>query len=287
MLKKVAKTVLRSPRIQKRLTAFYCGQQGLSRSTIEACLADGQIWYFSQMKTGTTFLCNALAFYNAQLHGICDVNFGNIQDGGIGRAVGHNAEVLEGILGYQRLTQSSILVHSHRDLADCKPAFFMCSTRNPLDYAVSSYYYFFRNRHHKSDVSVEDALPRIVDRFCATHIAQRSAAQRSDNVIKVRYEGLMTSNEQVLSNVIRQLYGTCDADALAGALERASVQNLKRYEAEQGYAQIAAKGTFKEPHFVRSGKIGEGREFFTDRQIDLIQKRLIAAGVPSDGSFDF
>lgn len=287
MLKKVAKTVLRSPRIQQRLTAFYCGQQGLSRSTIEACLADGQMWYLSQTKTGTTFLCNALAFYNAQLYGINGVDFGNIENGGIGRGVGKNAKILGGILHYQIRTRSNILVHTHSDLADCKPAFFMCSTRNPLDYAVSSYYYFFRNRHHSSDVSVEDALPRIVDGFCATHIAQRSAAQRSDQVIKVRYEELIKNREKVLSGVLKTLYGMCDNDALTAALERASVQNLKRYETEQGYAQIAAKGSFKEPHFVRSGKIGEGREFFTDRQIDLIQKRLIAAGVPSDGSFDF
>lgn len=287
MIKKIAKIFLSSPPIKRRLTAFYCSPKGLNADEINASLADRQVWYMSQVKTGTTFLCNALAFYNAAIHSITDVDFGNIEDGGVGRSPGKNKEVLQGLLRYQRSTGGRLLIHTHHSLLDCRPTVFLCSTRDPFDYAVSSYYFFYKNRHNKTSASVDTALPQIINRFCITHSAQREAAKRCKNVVKVEYNKLVQDKEKVLCAVIDAIYGRCDEAAMRVAIERAAVDKLKQFEAEQGYAQIAAKGSFNKPHFVRSGKIGEGKEFFTRAQIQLIEEKLKAAGIPNNGKFDF
>ena len=47
------------------------------------------------------------------------------------------------------------------------------------------------------------------------------------------------------------------------------MQSLKSFEDKQGFATIAPKAVFKERHFVRSGKIGEGENFLLQNKKTL------------------
>ena len=137
-----------------------------------------------------------------------------------------------------------------------------------------------------SKVSVEDALPHIVDLFCDSYISQRKMASRTKKVVKLNYEVLISQKKRSLKRIVESLYGSCDDNALINAIERSTINKLKQFETEQGYATHSPQ-TFTAKHFVRSGKIGEGEDFFSNMQIRLINKILNNAGVPTDGSFDF
>jgi hypothetical protein len=131
-----------------------------------------------------------------------------------------------------------------------------------LDYAVSSYFFHFRNRHSKQRASVEAALPQIMNRFCRTYHLQAEAAQRSEKTIAIRYEQLMAKPFDSLAYCIEQLYGSLEATALQKAIQMASVDRLNSHERGREAAVVAAEGTFAAAHFVRSGRVGEGAEFF-------------------------
>jgi len=266
---------------------FYFPHEALSKSEIETCFAHNNVHFLSQRKSGTTLLCNALAFYNAYRYGIDGVNFGNIEDGGIARSVGQSKTVLKGLLRYQTVTGCKALVHTHTNLPDCTPEVLICSTRHPLDYTVSAYHFFYINRNGGENISVDAALPRIVNMFCDTHIAQRETAKRTQKVVKLQYEVLISDKESSLRTVIKSIWDTCDETALSIALERSAVNKLKQFEVDQGHATIASKNALTVKHFVRSGRVGEGKEFFSNIQIQVINEMLNAAGVPTDGSFDF
>nr|CRH05278.1 protein of unknown function [Candidatus Magnetococcus massalia] len=63
-----------------------------------------------------------------------------------------------------------------------------------------------------------------------------------------------------------------------------STAKLEAFEKESGHAAVARKGTFRKSHFIRSGKVGEGNEFFTDKQKNFIEHHLVEEGVSLDGS---
>jgi hypothetical protein len=287
MIKSIAKNVLNAPFVRRRLLQFYVPNKGLKEDEIEACVASGNIWYLSQTKSGTTFTCNVIAFYNAHRYKIEGVDFGNIEEGGVGRGIGRAKTRLRGLLHYRTSTGGKVLVQTHTNLLDCIPEVLLCSTRHPLDFAVSAFYFFYKNRIHNAKVGVDDALPQIVNWFCDAHLAQREAARRSKKVVRIHYESLISEKEKTLRSIIKSIYGTCDETALCVALERASTDRLQNYEIKNGQAIMAPKTRFTEKHFVRSGEIGEGRKFFSKTQILAVNQMLDSAGIPVDGSFDF
>ena len=126
----------------------------------------------------------------------------------------------------------------------------------------------------RENVSVDDALPKIIHGYCNTHKAQLEAHSRNKTLF-IKYEDLMENQFTVLNNIIQKIYKSCDHKALKKAISRASMQSLKSFEDKQGFATIAPKAVFKERHFVRSGKIGEGENFFYFKK----QKRLYKKAV--------
>ena len=288
MIKSVIKKILDLKFIENRLIDYYGVKNlGLSEKQIETCMINRQIWYFSKMKTGTTFICNTLAFYNAEINKLDNVDFNNIALGGIGRGVGTNENVLRDLLQFQLITCKNVLIHTHESRPNATPQILILSTRNALDYAVSNFFFHFKNRTLRENVSVDDALPKIIHGYCNTHKAQLEAHSRIEKTLFIKYEDLMENQFTVLNNIIQKIYKSCDHKALKKAISRASMQSLKSFEDKQGFATIAPKAVFKERHFVRSGKIGEGENFFTSKQKDFIKKQLEKAKITLEGNFNY
>lgn len=202
----------------------------------------------------------------------------------MGRKVGTDYTCLTGLLEFQKQYCQRVVVHTHGNLSRCKPPLLILTTRNPFDYAVSSYFFHYRNRHSKRNTSVEAALPAIMTRYCRTYHAQLAAAERSDKTIAITYEHLVANPFEVLAYCIEELFGAVETDALTEAIQMASVDRLKSYESERGEAVVAREGTFAGEHFVRSGKVGEGAEFFSDDQRAIIYNYLTKCDVPMDGA---
>lgn len=283
--KAALKKLLMHPSVATRLRRFYYPQEPLLPTDVASAVAQTNVWLFTQKKSGTTLLCHSLAFYNAIRLKVSDINFGSIERGGVGRKVGKDYQCLKGLLEFQNDHCQKVVVHTHHDLPGCEPPWLIVTTRDPFDYAVSSYFYFYRNRHSSKKTPVEVALPEILDGYCRTYHLQVEAAQRCQNAIAISYEQLVAKPFEALAFCIGQLYGSLDAAALERAIQMASVDRLKSYERSKGAAVVAAADSFASEHFVRSGKVGEGVEFFSRDQQALIYKLLQVSHVPANGAF--
>ena len=283
--KAAVKKVLTHSSVATRLRHFYYPEEPLPPADVASAVAQANAWLFTQKKSGTTLLCHSLAFYNAIRLEIPSIDFGSIERAGIGRKVGTDYNCLNGLLQFQNEHCCKAVVHTHSDLPRCKAPCLIVTTRDPLDFAVSSYFYFYRNRHARKKTPVEVALPKIMGTYCQTYHAQVEAAQRSENTIAISYEQLITNPFDALAYCIEQLYGSLNAAALQSAIEMASVDQLKIYERKRGAAVVAAEGSFSSAHFVRSGEVGEGAEFFSRDQQSIIYESLQKLHVPATGLF--
>jgi len=130
---------------------------------------------------------------------------------------------------------------------------------------------------------VNDVIDTIVSRYINIHLAQKKAAKNTDLAIELRYGETRKSPVESFSKALSHIDKTFYQESLTAA----SHENLNRFEKQQGYAAVAPKGTHSKPQFVRSGKVGEARDFLKIHQIDKIAKMCSIIGVNVDGRVGF
>lgn len=286
-LKEVLKTpirwALKRQAVESALRGFYMNGRGLTDVEVETVIAEQNTWFLSQAKSGTTLLCNSVAFYNAKMFGIENIDFGNIHYAGVARNLGNSPDVLRGVLNFAQQTGVGLsIVHTHKDLPNCHPSRLITTTRNPLDYAVSSYYFHYKFRSKTQGYSVDEALPRIVKEYIRTLSAQASARKRSEKVLDLSYESLMADPEGQIGRALEFIHGFVDSSIVRRAIDASSPENLRKFESVKGNAVVVAKGAngnFLEPHFIRSGEIGEGERILTNRQKKFVLDEIRKAGL--------
>ena len=79
---------------------------------------------------------------------------------------------------------------------------------------------------------------------------------------------------ETMSDIIVKIYGEVNEVALRRALSASDVDEVSEYEAKTGKAIVAADNYFN-PNFVRSGKIDEYKEVFSESEIHLICEMLV------------
>ena len=187
--------------------------------------------------------------------------------------------------------------------ADSRKAFYDYKTvllvRDPRDVAVSQFFQWkFRMRPYKkamnkypahgADISVYDfvmdpnqGLPRVI-RFLNEWAEELT---RIKDVLVVRYEHLRSNPEHELARLMDFLGEDVDADAVRGAVEFASVENLRKMETQNYFwrsgSRIQAKDVNNPDSYkVRKAKVGGYRDYFEDQQIAaidaMVDERLTA-----------
>ncbi len=284
----VVKALIKNLRESDYLKAFFAKYSGstndASSREFTAALIENNVWIFSQMKAGTTFVCNSLAFYNAERSQHSGYDFDDLSKWGVFRNPKFEvSEVANGLRFKERFGGAPWFVQTHVSVRS-NPFVLVLITRNVLDYCVSSYFFHFKNRLRKSDVTVDTALPKIVDRFIDTNEKQAQAIEACENVVVTSYEDLMNNKYAELGNIVQRVYGYVDERALKVAISESEPDKVRAFEKARGSAIVAAEGTFSADHFVRSGEIGEGEKFFTPQQKAYIEKKLFRAGISMSGS---
>lgn len=165
-----------------------------------------------------------------------------------------------------------------------RPKALILQTRNVFDYCVSSYFFHYKNRIRRKDVDVDDVLPRIVERFVKTHLDQKRAAENADSSYILRYEDIQKDTFGEYAKVLRAIDEDFSEIALWTAIEKSSSENLVQFEKRVGHAAVAKRGTFAQQSFIRSGKIGEGQDFFSKLQLSFIQNICDRSAVPTNGN---
>ena len=159
--------------------------------------------------------------------------------------------------------------------------------RHPADVAVSQYHQWrFRMRDRKKtinaypedDVSIFDfvmnqpaGLEKTVD-FMNGWARER---QRLKRFMILRYEDLKADTAGRLDAVTRFIGTPGSPESVAGAVEYASFENMRKLETENkswltGGRMKAKDPTRPESFKTRRGKVGGFRDYFTDAEVDAI-----------------
>lgn len=171
------------------------------------------------------------------------------------------------------------VIHSHLDLNSDNWKKAICLYRNPLDYVISSYFFHYINRGIKVSHPREILIPKLEEFISAYKIQLKIIDKRPDDVIHVAYEDLIRFPEQTFHRLISFLEIEVDENAIAYAIDASSKKRVQQMESQRGQAIVQNSGTAFQGSFVRSGKVGEWKEYFNDDDLAMIQAHLSNRGV--------
>lgn len=268
MLRDTLKSVLKSSAPYKRVHDYF-RRATIDRYEFVRGFMVENAWLFSQPKSGTNLVCSTVAFYNAERIGLEGYSFGDRYRLGVLHSSRVNAETIENFNRFRLQSRVPVFIRTHDDIPGAKPRFVVNVTRNVLDNLVSVYHFTWQPR----GVNVDDAIEPMVSDFAAIHMAQRNAAARNENSIFVRYESLKSNPVESFTSVFNLVFGETDQAALTAALAAGTPERFKEWERENGaFVPTATKKLQKS--FIRSGKVGEGSEFFSNAQRERIASVL-------------
>lgn len=263
-------------KIVQRLTAGSLANNEILRGFI-----DENGWLFTQPKTGTNLIASAIAFYNAELLGLKDYTFDDRYRLGMvhGGHIIRGAEGIRDALKFQKLSTRMLITRWHDDVPHARPSLLICTTRNLLDQLSSLWHYKYR----ALGISVDDSISDMLNIFVKRNRDQARAMQRAERSLVVHYENLTADPKAELIRILKAAYGAVDEEALATALRRSSRDEFKKWEQTRGAPAIGEKLKNFERSFIRSGKVGEGAEFFSDHQRSQIETLAARGNVPMNG----
>lgn len=254
---------------------FHVGM--IARAEFLRGFIDGNGWLLSQPKSGTNLVCSTIAFYHAERFGYSEYSFEDRYRLGVLHGSRISANTIQDFEAFRLRSSAPVFVRTHDDVPHAKPKFLINLTRNVLDNLVSAYHFTWKPR----GVSVEDAIPFLTDDFVALHRIQRAASKRAGKAVMMRYEHLKEDPMKAFTELFDVIFGETDQSALAKSLEAGSPENFKLWERKAG-AFLPEKTRKSQDSFIRSGRIGEGAEFFSDKNKREIITLLDTAGLKDD-----
>jgi len=185
----------------------------------------------------------------------------------------------------------------HRDKRAFRGKRVVLLVRNPQDVAVSQYFQWkFRMRRAKkalneypedgAEVSIYDfvmrpasGIAKIIDWMngWAAEVGQTPA------LLVVRYEDLRADTEGQLRRIADFVGAPHDPAALRGAVEYASIENMRKLETERKFWLSGGRMTPRDrddpnTYKVRRAKVGGYRDYFDDEQVaridELVKEKL-------------
>jgi hypothetical protein len=154
--------------------------------------------------------------------------------------------------------RAGIVVKTHaQDRAEYTGAIHI--VRDPFD-AIESFFSWRRDLAGQ-DATWEEHVPRAARRWAAH---SRHWTEAKYPVLTIRYEDMLQRPEETFASALGYLGSPVDERRLAGALEQASIESLRRRFPEVGGM------------FFQRGTRRQARRRFTDRQIEEVR----SAGAP-------
>jgi hypothetical protein len=190
----------------------------------------------------------------------------------------------------QRHTPYRHVVHTHghgpkmRLFAPLnRKARYLLLYRNPLDNLISSFFYHFRYRPELAD---EHTHPRqIIDQrlplFIKNYSYQRELAARNSHVRQFSYESLFLHKAETFTDILGFLDIPVNPETVEHAVEFSSLKSVREQEKQRKKAIHQDIPGFK-GSFVRSGKVGQWKEFFSPEDVARIKDRLAAHQISLD-----
>lgn len=160
--------------------------------------------------------------------------------------------------------------------------------RNPLDVAVSGYFYFLRYRGDKRPLTAETALHVLLNevRYPKHYLALKELQDKHPSrVLRVPYEVMWRDPEKTFASVLEFFSIPLDSRALRKSIASSSLDTVREEEARTGPIHTPESSPF-EGTFVRSGKVGQWQQHMSQQTVESVQKVLVERGLSMD-DFDF
>jgi len=250
-------------------------------------------WLFSQMKSGTTFLCNVIASYNSLiLNGEIDqqkIAEQKISDLGVLRIP--NTDLLNLVYLRQKFYEKHkypTLIQTHYPfnftLKNNVPKKTIILYRNPFDFTASYYFYFYKNTTDLSHLTINEVIQDTLEHYKKFYFQQKNILDLNKNCLVVSYENLITNKEITLKKIAEfYLDKSINSNYLIQAIESNSVENTKFME--EKFGRMLNKDNANKTSFIRSGIVGDYKNSLPKDVILKIENFLEKEKIPFDGSF--
>ncbi len=273
---------MKSPRLRRSLQ-----NNNDLKSSLLSLLSNNSIWLFSLMKSGTTYTALFLSNYFNYLYGdrkgvdfdrmnreYCNHSLEshlNLED--ITKREKENKFVTQQLAGYNGFFTTHIPIK--KDLWSKNISLY----RNPLDYFISSYFFHYVNRGKRCSHPMKIVDHKIPE-FAKTIKEQRTIqALYPDKVLQLSYEDLIRFPEDHFAEMIHFLGLELDQKGVEFAMLNSSKKKVKEMEEIRGEAIVKKDGIKFKGSFIRSGKIGEWKEYFSDHDLIKIDHKLNKHGL--------
>ena len=236
----------------------------MQQELLLSSLTKDNVWFYSQMKSGTTYTINFLINYfvlqNKQEYNIELIKskllfFHSthqiIKHVSPSKIISEQGRILKGY-------DFSLFIHTHGNLVDYSKRRILM-TRNPLDHITSNYFYLYKNRG--SNKSIHQLWKKLADLYIKNHQAQmKILLEQPETTILIKYECLIEKPEHVFHKLLSFLNVDVNNDFLLKSIDLSSKKSVKKMESLTGKAIIASPEKFKGSSFIRSGKVGDWKE---------------------------
>jgi hypothetical protein len=231
------------------------------------------------MKSGTTYSLIFLANYLNYIFGDkSPVTFDQMQNNFFFHSADRQIDKkdLGPLLRHKKSISNKIptIIHTHSNIQGGLWAKNISLYRNPLDYIISSYYFHHINRgkriKHPRNV-MKDKLEDFID----TYTTQRDILKKyPEKSLQKSYEDLIQNPQEVFTEMIHFLNLDYNEQALIQSMENSSQKSIKKMEEVRGKSIVVRPSIDFNGSFIRSGKIGEWKEYFKDKDLKKIEKIL-------------
>lgn len=155
--------------------------------------------------------------------------------------------------------------------------------RNPLDNIISNFFFKWKHRRGEEDRfdQPREVIDIILDRYIRHYVFGKGLAQTRNNVLCVSYESLFGQPVDTLGKLASWLEFNVDGECIEKAVRFSDKKNVKKEEQKLGHAVHSPAG-FR-GSFVRSGKIGQWKEYLDDEDVAYVELRLQEHGISLSG----
>jgi len=153
--------------------------------------------------------------------------------------------------------------------------------RNPLDTFVSRYHFWYVNRRVPSVPSIDEAIERDTAAIAGEYADVRAACARRSGM-RVPYERLVRDPLGALGEMLDFAGIERDGDDEQRAVEAAAARHIARDEERYCPDGGNLVGHNMTAGFIRSGRVGEWKEFLTHGQRQRIEELLAGYRISLD-----
>lgn len=156
--------------------------------------------------------------------------------------------------------------------------------RNPLDFLISCYYFFFVNRDARRGEASHprDILPAYTRYYGMSYMFLRDKVLPAGDAVTVSYEALKRNGPMELSRVLLALNLPVDDGAVDRAVQFSDQSVVREQEQSRGRALVAP---LDRGAFVRDGSVGQWRDYLEEQDVMEVRSILRSAGIDLD-TFD-